>query len=65
VELIWSGSSLLGQNQRKILKSGFDWTKMLGRGGLIDEIIEAPRLSGTQKTREYFWGFYATCVGVY
>jgi len=34
-------------------------------GGLIDEMIEAPRLSGTQKTREYFWGFFATCVGVY
>jgi len=25
--------------------------------GLIDDIVEAPRLSGTQKTREYFWGF--------
>jgi len=30
---------------------------LLGRCGLIDEIIEAPRLSGSQKTREYFGVF--------
>jgi len=26
-----------GEESPKILKSGFDWTKMLGRGGLIDQ----------------------------
>jgi len=29
-----------------ILKSGFDWIKMLGRGDLIAEIAEVPRRDG-------------------
>jgi len=46
-----------GEENPKILKSGFDWTKMLGRGGLISEIAEVPRTKGTQKHGSTFWFF--------
>jgi len=35
-----------GEENPKILKSGFDWIKMLGRGDLIAEIAEVPRRDG-------------------
>jgi len=38
---------------------------MMGRCGLIAEIIEAPRSSGTHKNTRVLWGFYATGVDVY
>jgi len=33
-----------GEENPKILKSGFDWTKMLGRGGLIVENRSSPKI---------------------
>jgi len=54
-----------GEESPKILKSGFDWTKILGRGGLIDENRCSPKIEWYPKTTGVFWGFYATCVCVY
>jgi len=63
VEFIWSGSSLLGQNQRKlqeenpkILKSGSK-DHIVGRGGLIVENRWSPKIEWYAKIREYFGVF--------
>jgi len=46
-----------GEENPKISRSGFDWTKMLGRGGLIAEIAEVPTTKGTQKLGGTLWLF--------
>jgi len=52
-------------SQKRPVPAASSIRPLLGRGGLIAKITEAPRSNGTQKTRRYFGVFNATCLGVY